>query len=87
MLTPQYWDSITSVSFNFTPFADNNSGIGFYEWGLGSAPGTDNVIPFRPANATTTVLLLSLITDIGTAVNAQWSSPCQYNSVTVNSWD
>ena len=57
VLTPEYWNSVNSVSFSFTPFASNGSGIKLYEWGLGSAPGTDNIFQFTLANATSAVSL------------------------------
>ena len=60
VLVPPYWTSVMSVAFSFTPFADNTSGIRGYEWGLGSQPGLDNVIPFRPFTGTTMVNFLSV---------------------------
>ncbi len=50
IIVPAYWTSVTSVSFSFTPFNDSLSAITSYQWGLGSEPGLDNVMAFRPFN-------------------------------------
>lgn len=48
---------MTSLSFNFTSFADSGTGIRGYEWGINSVNDT-NVVDFRPFDGTIMVSLL-----------------------------
>lgn len=43
--TPFYWTDISSVQFNFTGFVDYESGIAKYQWGLGTTPYVNDVVP------------------------------------------
>lgn len=43
---PRYWTSPTSLAFNFTSgFKDFEAGILKLQWGLGTAPGSTDVLP------------------------------------------
>ena len=57
VLTPRYWTNVTSLSFNFTSFADSGTGIRGYEWGINSVNDT-NVVDFRPFDGTIMVRML-----------------------------
>lgn len=43
--TPKYWTNISFVQFNFTGFVDYESSIMRYQWGLGTAPFANDVMP------------------------------------------
>jgi hypothetical protein len=50
VMAPSFFTSLGVVSFNFTGFADANSGPLTFRWGLGSAPGRVDVLPAVPYN-------------------------------------
>ena len=56
VLVPPFWNSVSALSFSFTPFLEDSvAGIKLYEWGLGSQAGLADVVPFKPVNGTRTV--------------------------------
>ena len=74
---PPYWTSVTAVAFSFTPFAAGGSGgIKGYQYGLGSAPGADDVVGFQPYNGSAVVRGVSLLRRACTRTAPARASPC-----------
>lgn len=50
VMAPAFSTAAGAVDFNFTGFVDAHSGPLSYRWGLGTAPGRDDVLPAAPFN-------------------------------------
>ena len=58
---PTVWTNASQVTYNFTAFSLPTGETIVYTWGLGSAPGQDDVLPLMPVNTSSVVRLLSAL--------------------------